>query len=138
MNDISLNTFWHSSLLLMVLFLRISQKSSCVKYKPPKRALSMDSRLQWKTFTRKLIRYWSILTLKMKQKRHIFSKLRIMFQSFIRRHNGHWNGSIIMITLHPGWLRLRRLKASFSVEVSVRFSGSRSVLSCLGWLSQMN
>lgn len=88
MNATSLNTFLPSSLLLMVLFLKILLNNLCAKSKFLKLVHFMDFKSLWKTFTLKLTLFWLILTLKMKLKNYSSSKLLKMSLSLTKKLNG--------------------------------------------------
>jgi len=125
-------------LLPMVLFLKIWPRDLWLRFKFQRLDAFMDSKWPWKIFTQRLILFWLILTSLIQLKRISFSQLLIQFHLLLKKLNGLSNGLVLTIVLQRELSLLLVSRESFSLEVSVLFSGSKKEVWCQDSLSQMN
>lgn len=137
-NNISSNMFSHFSPLLMESFYRIWLNNLCWRSKYPRHDAFMVFKLLWKTFIHRLILYWSILISRIRMKNNSYSMLSSIFQLFIKRLLGLWNGSIIKISLPKDLLLLLPSRVFSSQEAFAQSSGSNKEILCQDLHSQTN
>lgn len=138
MSNTSLSMFLLSSLLLMVLYLKILLRDSWLRFKSQKQDAFMGSKWWWKIFILKLIHYWLILIFKTQMKNYFCSKLFKIFHLWPKKLNGLWDGLGQIAHLLKGLLLLPVLKEFSSLEVSVPYFGWKKEDWCQDWLFQMS
>ena len=129
--NISSRMFLPSSPPVMESSWKTSPNSSAPKCKSHKPDASTDSKWPWKTSTQRLTLSWLTITLRIKNKRNIFSMQSKILMWLNKKLSGLWNGWTNKNQSMSDWSLLPPFKAFSFPDHSVQFSGSKRDLSCL-------